>query len=62
MMFIIFLFYANLLMGQYTHESIRHGVTLMRAISNIFSVENFVIALICAFIGHSLFDRIRRAL
>jgi len=60
--FIIFLFYANLIMGQYTHEHLRQKITLVGAISNVFSLENFSIAVICAFIGHTFFDRIRRRL
>jgi hypothetical protein len=62
MMFIIFLFYSNLLMGQYTHDKLDHHVKLLQAAENIFSLENFAIAVVCAFIGHILFDRIRRRL
>ncbi len=62
MSFIIFLFYSNLLMGQYTRNDTGHVRSLFVALSNIFSIENLAIAVVCAFIGHALFDRIRRRL
>jgi hypothetical protein len=59
--FIIFLFYANLLMGQYVRGAPRH-LSLIRALRNIFTPDDLVIAVICAFVGHMLFDRLRRRL
>ena len=49
--FIVFLFYSNLLMGQYTGSGLAHGNGLWWAIQNIFSIPNFIIALITALIG-----------
>jgi len=58
--FIIFLFYSNLLMGQYTGVGLAHGNGLWWAIQNIFSVPNFIIALVTALIGHLVFEFLRR--
>jgi hypothetical protein len=59
MAFIIFLFYANLLMGQYTHNNVRH-LPLLAAIYDIVTPENLAIAVVCAFIGHTFFEALRR--
>lgn len=59
--FIIFLFYSNLLMGEFTGSS-RHGKTLAFALHDIFTPTNFLIALISAMIGYALFETMRRKL
>jgi hypothetical protein len=59
--FIIFLFYSNLLMGEFTARS-RHGKTLLVALNNIFTIENFLIAIICALIGYVFFEYFRKRL
>lgn len=59
--FIIFLFYSNLLMGEFTARS-RHGKTLMVAFNNIFTIENFLIAIVSALIGYVVFEYLRRRL
>jgi hypothetical protein len=58
--FIIFLFYSNLLMGQYTVTAPGQDNGLLCAIRNIFTEENFIIALITALIGHLVFEFLRK--
>jgi hypothetical protein len=59
MAFIIFLFYSNLLMGEFTVAN-GHGKTLALAVYDIFTVANFLIALISAGIGYIVFEYLRR--
>ncbi len=56
--FIIFLFYSNLLMGEFTGSN-RHGKTLAFALHDIFTRENFAIALVSALIGYVVFEFLR---
>ena len=56
--FIVFLFYSNLLMGQFTRNSPTRS--FLWDVENIFSVQNFVIAVVTAFIGHMIFDYLRK--
>lgn len=58
---IIFLFYANLLMGEFTVSNGR-GKTLIHALRDIFTLNNFTIALISAAIGYALFEFWRQKL
>jgi hypothetical protein len=57
--FIIFLFYSNLLMGEFNRTS-GQGKTLAFAFSDIFTVANFSIAIIAAMIGHTVFHSLRK--
>jgi hypothetical protein len=57
--FIVFLFYSNLLMGEFTAVN-GHGKTLAFALSDIFTVTNFSIAMISAMIGHAVFHSLRK--
>jgi len=57
--FIIFLFYSNLLMGEFTASS-RHGKTLTFALHDIFTTANFTIAIISALIGYVVFEYLRK--
>jgi hypothetical protein len=59
--FIIFLFYSNLLMGEFTRVNER-GKTLVFALEDIFTSENLLIALIAALIGYVVFEFLRRRL
>jgi len=61
MAFIIFLFYSNLLMGEYTRDR-GYGKTLVVALKDIFSVTNFIIAVVAAFIGYVVFESLRKRL
>jgi hypothetical protein len=57
--FIIVLFYSNLLMGEFTRTNER-GKTLLFAVEDIFTIENFVIAIISAFVGYLVFEHLRK--
>jgi hypothetical protein len=59
--FIVFLFYSNLLMGEFTISN-GHGKTLTAALVNIFSATNFLIAMISAMIGYVVFEYLRKRL
>jgi len=59
--FIVFLFYSNLLMGEFNASS-GHGKTLAVALTDIFTAANFFIALVSAFIGYVVFEYLRKKL
>ena len=59
--FILFLFYANLLMGEYTRAN-RHTRTLALALRDIFTPENFLVAIVSALIGYLVFEALRKQL
>ena len=59
--FIVFLFYSNLLMGEFT-ASRGPGKSLAFALNDIFTGTNFVIALVCALIGYLVFEYLRKKL
>jgi hypothetical protein len=57
--FIVFLFYSNLLMGEFTHANQR-GKSFLAGLSDILTFENLLIALITAFIGYIVFEYLRK--
>jgi hypothetical protein len=57
--FIIFLFYSNLLMGEFTHANAQ-GKSLVFAIRDIFTTTNLVIAIISGLIGYVVFEYLRK--
>ena len=59
--FIIFLFYSNLLMGEFTRAN-ESGKTLSFALRDIFTTENFVVAVISGLIGYIVFEFLRKRL
>ena len=59
--FIVFLFYSNLLMGDFTHGNAR-GKTLLSAVLDIFTYTNFIIAIVCALMGYVVVEYLRRQL
>jgi len=59
--FIVFLFYSNLLMGEFSRTN-GQGRTLAFAFRDIFTVTNFAIAMIAALIGHGVFHYLRKKL
>jgi hypothetical protein len=61
MAFIIFLFYSNLLMGEFTRTN-GHEKTLLFALGDIFTVTNVIIAMIAACIGYVVFEFLRKQL
>ncbi len=58
---IMFLFYSNLLMGEFTRGNGR-GKTLVFAVHDVFTLANFAIGLVCAGIGYAVFEFWRRKL
>lgn len=60
--FIIFLFYSNLLMGEFTKSKMALDRDFLQVLSDIFTWTNFIIALIASFIGHFAFSFFRRRL
>jgi len=59
--FIIFLFYSNLLMGEFSRSNGR-GKTLAWAFNDMLTEKNFAIALISACIGYVVFEHLRKRL
>jgi hypothetical protein len=59
--FIVFLFYSNLLMGEFLRSG-RRGKSLLEAVTDIFTAENFAIALVSALIGYVVFEFLRKKL
>jgi hypothetical protein len=59
--FIVFLFYSNLLMGEFTGIN-GQGKTMAFALRDIFTGTNFAIALVSAFIGYAVFETLRKKL
>jgi hypothetical protein len=57
--FIIFLFYSNLLMGEYSRSGAGRSRGLAWALAEIFTGENFLIAVIAALIGYVLVEFLR---
>jgi hypothetical protein len=58
--FIIFLFYSNLLMGEFERSGLGQTKGLAWAIGNVFTAANFEIAMIAALIGYILFEFLRK--
>ncbi|HTB31300.1 MAG TPA: hypothetical protein VK808_04690 [Bacteroidia bacterium] len=58
--FILFLFYSNLLMGEYTHSGMGHKNGLLWAIQDIFTWDNFFIAIVLALIGYLAIELLRK--
>ena len=58
--FIIFLFYSNLLMGEFERSGVGQKRGLAWAIRDVLTVANFEIALIAALIGWLFFESLRK--
>ncbi len=58
--FIIFLFYSNLLMGEFERSGMGQKRGAAWAIGDVFTAANFEIALIAALIGYILFEFLRK--
>jgi hypothetical protein len=58
--FIIFLFYSNLLMGEFERSGVGQQKGLAWAIRDIFTAANFEVALIAALIGYVVFESLRK--
>ena len=60
--FIIFLFYSNLLMGEFTRSAMGRHKGLVWALQDVATETNFIIALIAAVIGYMVVEFLRRRL
>ena len=58
---IIFLFYSNLLMGEFTRTK-GHGKSFAFALHDIFTGVNFAIACVSGLIGYVVFEFLRKKL
>ncbi len=58
--FIIFLFYSNLLMGEFERSGMGQKRGLAWAIQDVLTTGNFEIAMIAALVGFSLVEFLRR--
>jgi len=59
--FIVFLFYSNLLMGEFTASN-APGKSLLMGFMDIFTLTNFAIAMVSAVIGYIVFEFLRKKL
>ena len=60
--FIIFLFYSNLLMGEFERSGPAQRRGLTWALTDVLTSSNFVIALIAALVGYIVFEFLRKRL
>lgn len=58
--FIIFLFYSNLLMGEFERSGTGQKRGLAWAIHDVLTAANFEIAMVAALVGYVLFEFLRR--
>ena len=58
--FIVFLFYSNLLMGEFERSGMGQTRGLAWAIGDVFTTASFEIAMIAALIGYVLFEFLRK--
>jgi hypothetical protein len=59
--FIVFLFYSNLLMGEFTVANGQRK-SMAFALHDIFTGKNFIIAAVLALIGYIAFENLRKRL
>ena len=57
--FIIFLFYSNLLMGEFERSGMARQRGLLWALSDVFTVSSLEIAVVAATIGYVLLEFLR---
>lgn len=58
--FIIFLFYSNLLMGEFERSGWGQKKGLAWAMADVFTAANFEIAVAAALVGYVLFEFLRK--
>jgi hypothetical protein len=58
--FITFLFYSNLLMGEFERSGLGSKRGLIWAMEDVFTATNFGIAMVAALIGYLLFEFLRK--
>ena len=57
--FIVFLFYSNLLMGEFELSGRGHEMGWAWALADIFTINNFAIAIAAALIGYAIVEFLR---
>lgn len=57
--FILFLFYSNLLMGEFERAGMGRRRGLGWALADVFTISNFTIAIVAAVIGYILVEFLR---
>ncbi len=57
---ILFLFYANLLMGEYERSGIGQKKGFAWALRDVCTMSNFAIAMVAALIGYVFFEFLRK--
>ena len=60
--FIVFLFYSNLLMGEYERSGLALSKGMVWALRDIFTETNLIVALSAALIGYVLVEFLREKL
>lgn len=58
--FIIFLFYSNLLMGEFERSGIGQKRGLLWALADVFTSANFGIAVLASLVAYLVFEFLRR--
>jgi len=58
--FIVFLFYANLLMGEFERSGMGRTKGLAWAIRDVFTLANFGLAIVAALVAYVLFEFLRK--
>lgn len=58
--FIIFLFYSNLLMGEFERSGVGQKRGLLWAMADVFTSINFGIAVAAAIVGYIVFEYLRK--
>ncbi|MGO8987212.1 MAG: hypothetical protein ACLPHI_00560 [Terriglobales bacterium] len=58
--FILFLFYANLLMGEFERSGAGRKRGLVWALRDVCTTANFEIAIVAAIVGYILFEFLRK--
>jgi hypothetical protein len=58
--FIIFLFYSNLLMGEFERSGMGQKWGLAWALRDVLTVDNFEIAALAALVGYAFFEFLRK--
>jgi hypothetical protein len=57
--FIVFLFYSNLLMGEFARSGRGQAMGVVWAIANVVTLANFAIAIVAALIGYVVVEFLR---
>jgi hypothetical protein len=58
--FIVFLYYSNLLMGEFEHSGLGRRYGLLWAVRDIFTAFNFAIALATGIVGYLIVEFLRK--